>query len=355
VAKVWTKKGSLERNWINLANVADGGTQTTQFKTVLTRQTNLMLNATFTGDEIRKGLAYAISLKVPGEPIFTSQSKDKFAMPELNGSISNGFKDIIVEFLEQNKPFFEAMKNAIEQSRKKDSTELLMKSLTAKTKSTGLSDVTKKYKGCSSNTNIELFLCEGDSAAGGLSISKSPVDQATFAMRGKVKNVVNLDMAEVLKNEELKALISLLGTETEALAKYKAIVLAADRDPDGDNIINLALGFLCTFYPRLLIEGRIFIPALPLYSAMNDKGERKFFKTEEETKQLAKSWHISYLKGLGELDPADLAVFTTNKKTRTLIPVEVPEEDFEEFVAAIQFALSKSNEQVAHRREFLIL
>lgn len=355
LALVYTKQRAIEKSFINLSETVDHGTHVSTFKTAWTREINKILDYSFTGEEIRRNLCFILSVKSVMEPVFKSQSKDCLNMPDISKPLSQEISKGIIQLVEQNRSFFEAMKNAIEQSRKKDSTALLMKTLTAKTKSTGLSDVTAKYKGCTSSTGVELFICEGDSAAGGLNLTKSSVDQATYAARGKVKNVMGQDLETILQNEELKGLIKVLGTEKEALAKYKAIVLAADRDPDGDAIINLMLGFLCTFYPGLLTQGRVFIPELPLYSAMNDKGEKKFFNTEEETRKLPKSWHISYLKGLGEVDPADLGNFTTNRKTRKLIPVEVHEEDLEEFSAALEFALSKDKEQIAHRREFLIM
>jgi len=354
-AFVWSKKTSLEQAYVNLIPTCDGGTHVTALKATLTREINKRFNCDLKGDEIRRGLSFILSVKMIEEPKFKGQSKDALNMPTANAPLSALMREEIVEILEREKKFFEKLVAMIEELRKKSNVEQILKKLTSgKKKEKALSDVTKKYKGCSNETDIELFLTEGDSAAGGLHLTKSPINQAVYALRGKILNTFNKDLEEVLMNEEIKSLIEILGSEREALKKFSKVVLTADADVDGKSITVLALGFIAKFYPRLLTEGRIHVPVLPLYSAMSPKGEKKFFMTEEELSKVPKSWDISYLKGLGEMNPAELGLFTVKEKSRTLIKIDVTEENFEEFYGTLELALSKEAESVSMRRELLI-
>lgn len=353
-AMVWTKKHNLEQTYMNLIPTSDGGTHLTAAKTTLTKSANKLLNYSWTGEELRRGWVIILSVKSAEEVVFKGQDKSAVNMPVINAPLSALIRVEFERLIEKNRAFFEKFKDMTENMRKKDNTEALLKELTSKPKRSALSDVTTKYHGCSATTGIEIFLTEGQSAGGGIKNSKSHINQAVYALRGKILNVFDEDLETVLKNAEIKGLIEILGSEEEALKKFTKIILAADKDPDGMAIVNLILGFFAKFYPRIIIEGKLYLPKLPLYSAINDKGEKKFFETQEEIAKLPKSWDISYLKGLGEMEPIELAKFTTDTKTRELQLIQVQEESFEEFVGTLAFALSKEKEQVANRREFLI-
>ena len=111
-------------------------------------------------------------------------------------------------------------------------------------------------------------------------------------------NCFSKELEEVIKNDEIQEIISILGDSRTAMKKFKKIVIAADADHDGAQIVNLTLGFLATFYKELFFKGLIYVPVLPKYIARKD-AEVKFMFTEEEKNQVSKSWDISYLKGLG--------------------------------------------------------
>lgn len=119
-------------------------------------------------------------------------------------------------------------------------------------------------------------------------------------------------------------------------------------------IVILLLGFFATFYRDMLLKGKIYFPKLPKYLAVNAKAERKFIYTQAEKDALSGKWDVSLIKGLGQMSPQELAIFTTNKSSRNLVPVQVDEDSFEDFYSSLEVALSKDKESVGIRREMLI-
>lgn len=353
-AMVWTKNKNLEQTYMNLIPTRDGGTHLTAAKTTLTKSTNKLLNYSWTGEELRRGWVIILSVKCLEEVVFKGQDKSAVNMPSINAPLSALIREEFERLIEINRPFFEKFKEMTEKIRKRDNTDSLLKELTSKPKKSSLSDLTKKYKGCSAQTGIELFLAEGDSAGGGIAMSKSPINQAVFYLRGKPLNTFGADMEKILKNEEIKKIIELLGSEDHALKTYDKIILATDKDTDGGAIVNLMLGFFATFYPELIIQGKIYVPDMPLYVATSPSGEQKFFSDEKVVETIPKKWVISRFKGLGQMDPKLLSQFTTDTKTRKLDVVQVAREDYEDFVGALSLALSKEEEQLTARRELFV-
>lgn len=354
LAMAYSSVGEEYHSFVNTIPTIDGGTHLTAFKTTFTRVFNQVHGTGFSGTEMRRGLKTFISIAIDQEAQFSSQNKDKLDMPGISTALNEGYKEAFAIIFAD--PFFKKLVKIIERIQKRDKTDSLMNSLVQKSQQStnAISDVSDKYKGCSNTTGIELFLAEGLSAGGGLALSKSNIDQAVYSLRGKVYNTFSKDMDKVLQNAEIKGLIQLLGKESTAKKKFDKIILAADADFDGESIIVLLLGFFATFYPSLLTEGKIYLPELPKYTATNSKGERKFLKDDKEKSALTGKWDIGYLKGLGESSPQELALFTTNKKTRKLHKIEVDEDGFEEFYQALELALGKQKEDVAARREILI-
>lgn len=353
-AMVWTKKTNLEQTYMNLIPTSNGGTHLTAAKTTLTKSANKLLNYTWTGEELRRGWVIILSVKSVEEVVFKGQDKSSVNMPSINAPLSALIREEFERLIEQNRAFFEKFKDMTEKIRKRDNTESLLKELVSKPKKNSLSDLTKKYKGCSAQTGIELFLAEGDSAGGGIAMSKSPINQAVFYLRGKPLNTFETDLEKVLKNEEIKKIIELLGSEENALKVYDKVILATDKDTDGAAIVNLMLGFFATFYPQLILKGKIYVPDMPLYVATSPSGEQKFFSDDKLVETFSKNWVISRFKGLGQMDPKLLSQFTTDTKTRKLDVVKVDPEDFESFTGALALALSKEKEQLNARRELFV-
>jgi topoisomerase-4 subunit B len=355
-ALVWTKKTGFDRMYTNLIHNAEGGTHLTALKTTVTREFNKFFNTTFSGEEIRRGLCVIMSISVPGEIQFTGQNKEKLNMPELNAPISGILKDEIKNIFSSAPKEFETIVKLLTKINSAADVDKIMKTITAsaKKKSSSLFDVSPKYKGCSSETNIELFLAEGLSAAGGLTLTRNAVNQAIYALKGKPLNSFSKELAEVLQNEEIQELIRILGDAKDAQKRFDKIILAADADYDGSQIVNLLLGFFAQFYPNLIKSGKVYIPVLPKYMASSQKGEIKFAMDDEEKKKIPSSWDISFLKGLGEMFPAQLAKFTTDTKTRKLLQIKVDENEWGEFYEALKLALGKEKEDMQGRREMFV-
>jgi len=356
VAMVWTKRENFEKAYTNMIYNSQGGTHTTALKATITREFNKFFETSFGGEEIRRGLCFIISLSMAEIPVFSGQSKERLNHSSINGNLSGLFKDEIKSIFNSAPKEFEAIVKLLTKLNDATDVDKLMKNITAasKKKSSSLFNVSTKFKGCSSDRDIEIFLTEGESASGGLSLTRNPVNQSTYALRGKPLNTFSKELVDILKNEEIQDLIKILGEPKDAIKKFDKIILAADADVDGTQIINLLLGFFAKFYKVLLLEGKIYIPTLPMYMASSPKGEVKFLMNDEEKKKIPSTWDISYLKGLGELSPSELDNFTTNRKTRKLKQVKLTEETYEEFYESLKLALSKAEEDLAMRREMFI-
>lgn len=175
-------------------------------------------------------------------------------------------------------------------------------------------------------TDTELFIVEGDSAAGGLVKERDRKSQAILPLKGKVLNVsASNDFKRILKNKELKALINCIGVGLRDLEdtdrrRYDRIIIFSDADPDGQQIASLLIGAFGYLFPKLLKEGYVYMLKNPLYS----QGGKFIY----EEKDLNRKKPFDRFKGLGELDPDQLAEIALNKDKRTLIQLKI-EEDYE--------------------------
>jgi len=355
-ALCFVKHSGFEDSFANLVETSQGGTHLTAFRTSLTSQFNKAFGTAFAGEAIRKHVALVMKVEAKHSLDFSGQSKERLTDTLVKTLVSPHITAELKNLFSLAKSEITIVKNLLEKVEKASDVDKIFKQLANSRSSTpnGLDGLSKKYKGCSQNTGLEIFLTEGQSAGNSLVLIRNPLNQAILSLRGKVRNVFDLDREQALKNEEVQILIQILGEPASALKKYDKVILAADGDYDGLQIIVLLLGFLAMFYKPLFTEGRIFIPELPKYMASDPNGKFKFFSTEEEKAKIPKSSHITYLKGLGELPPKQLATFITNPKTRTLNQVSVEEDEWDDFFESLKLALSKEKEQATGRREMFI-
>jgi len=185
-----------------------------------------------------------------------------------------------------------------------------------------------KLRDCTSNKG-ELFICEGDSAGGGLIECRNPKLHAVFPLKGKIPCAAA--SKDILKNKEISELIRAIGTGVGtsfdiSKLRYEKIVCCTDADADGDHIAALLILAFALLVPEIIKQGHFYVAKTPLY-AINDKKTFLPLWTEEElTKAKAENRRILRCKGLGELNPNQLQTFTTNEKTRSLINVQFPDD-----------------------------
>ena len=355
-AMAWTSGSNVEYSYVNLIPTKDGGTHVSSFKTALTREWNQFFETSFKGDDIRQGFFLVLSVKMEDEPQFSGQSKEKLNMPEVNASISQLVSQQLFGLFDRHRKFFVDYNRALEKQRQRQEIAKLMKGITSESKKGAgnpFANLSDKYKGCTNKKDIELFIVEGDSAMGGINLTKSANNQAVYAVRGKVFNVFDKSLEQSIHNNEIRELVKILGEEEDALKNFDKIIIASDADEDGAQIFLLILGFLATFYPGLITAGRVYRLITPRYIASNDKGFEVCYEDDDEwvSKQKKDGNDVTYLKGLGQIRMTIMEEFV-NPKTRKLMLVS-PEE-WEEFYDTLEIALSGGSHVMKQRKELLL-
>jgi len=181
-----------------------------------------------------------------------------------------------------------------------------------------------KLRDCTSNRG-ELFICEGDSAGGGLIACRNPKQHAVFPLKGKIPSAATTK--DILANKEISELMKALGTGVNndfdiSRLRYQKVVIFTDADADGDHIAALLILVFSMLTPELIKQGHIYYGKTPLY-AINDKKLFKPLWSEDELNEARKlNKKIIRCKGLGEFNPSQLKTFTTLNESRKLIPVE---------------------------------
>jgi DNA gyrase subunit B len=268
----------------NNINNHDGGTHASGFKTALTGTINRYAEAKGwlkesrpSGDDLREGLVAVVSVKLP-EPSFESQTKDKLLNVEIESFVMSAVNEKLASFLEENpkeaKIIFEkgmmaaeareAARKARELTRRKNSLE--GNSLPGK-----LADCRSK-----SNEDTELFLVEGDSAGGSAKQGRDSNVQAILALRGKLLNVEKANLVKMLGHEEIRTIISALGTGIRddfnlEKRRYGRVIIMTDADVDGSHIRTLLLTFFFRHMAELIRAGRIYVAQPPLYMVTRKK------------------------------------------------------------------------------------
>ncbi|MGD0354278.1 MAG: DNA topoisomerase (ATP-hydrolyzing) subunit B [Dehalococcoidia bacterium] len=326
----------------NCVNTREGGTHMTGFRAALTRvlndyaRKNKFLkdnDANLTGDDIRDGLTAVVSVKV-GSPQFEGQTKAKLGNPEVKGQVESVASDGLNEYLEKHPDEGKSIIDKCLLAAK--AREAARKARDLILKKTGLEFGTLpgKLADCSSNNpkECELYLVEGDSAGGSAKQGRDRNFQAILPLRGKILNVEKAAKDKIFDHEEIRALITALGTgigDAFELGKlrYHQIIIMTDADVDGAHIRTLLLTFFYRNMADLIQNGHLFIAQPPLYRLAAGKQQYWVYSDMEKDAKLASlkasKVDIQRYKGLGEMSPEQLWDTTMNPATRTLLKVQV--------------------------------
>ncbi len=351
----------------NNINTHEGGTHLSGFKGALTRVLNdygrrnkLFGSADFSlsGEDCREGITAVISCKIPN-PQFEGQTKTKLGNSEVRGIVESITYERLCEFFEETPTIARTiLDKAITASRAREAARKAREL----TRRKGLLESTAlpgKLADCSCRdpSKAEIYLVEGDSAGGSAKQARDKEFQAILPLRGKILNVEKARMDKILKNNEILALITAIGTgigeefEIEN-TRYHKIILMTDADVDGEHIRTLLLTFFFRYMRPLIEEGYLYIAQPPLYKLSRGKTV-EYAYTERERQQKTQEMGgtgigIQRYKGLGEMNPQQLWETTMDPENRLTVQVTV-----DDAVEADELFTTLMGEKVEPRREFI--
>jgi DNA gyrase subunit B len=362
--------------FVNNINTHEGGSHLTGFKSALTRSINDYARKSglfkkgglegLSGDDVREGLTCVISVKV-AEPQFEGQTKTKLGNSEVKGAVESVVNEKLTEFLDEHPGVGRAIiEKAISAARAREAARKA-RDLTRKKSALETGVLPGKLADCSSsNPEIgELYIVEGDSAGGSAKQGRKREFQAILPLKGKILNVEKARFDKVLSNDEIRAIITAIGTgigEDEfslTNARYHKIIIMTDADVDGSHIRTLLLTFFFRQMRQLIDAGFIYIAQPPLYLVKKGKQEQYAYSDRERDDLLARfrggdeskgdrGIHVQRYKGLGEMNPEQLWKTTMDPDTRTLLQVSM-----EDAVEADAIFTRLMGEEVEPRRQFI--
>jgi DNA gyrase subunit B len=344
----------------------EGGSHLTGFRSALTaalnryaRKANLLKESdpNLTGEDVREGLTAVISVKLL-EPQFEGQTKSKLGNAEVQGQVSAVLADALGQYLDENPAEGRRIiEKSLTAARAREAARKA-RDLVQRKSFLESSTLPGKLADCSERdpSKCELFIVEGDSAGGTAKSGRDRRTQAILPLRGKILNVEKARLDKVLTSEEIRNLITALGTgigdrfEYDKL-RYHRVVAMTDADVDGSHIRTLLLTFFYRYFPELIERGHVYMAQPPLYKLSKGKQTRWVYSDDErdrEIKRMGGKVEVGRFKGLGEMNAEQLWETTMNPETRTLLKVEI------EDAAAVNDIFEKlMGSDVEPRRKFI--
>jgi DNA gyrase subunit B len=358
----------------NTINTHEGGTHEEGFRAALTTVVNKYAkdkkllkekDANLTGDDIREGLAAVISVKV-SEPQFEGQTKTKLGNTEVKSFVQKICNEQLSHWFEANPAEAKTVVNKAVSSAQARIAARKARELVRRKSATDIGGLPGKLADCRSTDprKSELYVVEGDSAGGSAKSGRDSMFQAILPLRGKIINVEKARIDRVLKNTEVQAIITALGTGIHdefdlAKLRYHKIVLMADADVDGQHISTLLLTLLFRFMKPLVENGHIFLAQPPLYKLKWQRSDPEFAYSDRERdgllevglkagKKINKEDGIQRYKGLGEMDAKELWETTMDPSVRVLRQITL-----DDAAAADELFSILMGEDVEARRSFI--
>jgi DNA gyrase subunit B len=359
--------GDSMYTFANNINTVDGGTHLTGFRSALTRtlndyarKANLLKEGdqNLTGDDVREGLTAIVSVKLE-EPQFESQTKAKLGNAEIKTQVEAVFTEAFSAFLEEHPREGKAIvQKCLTTARAREAARqardlVIRKSALESTSLPGkLADCSEK-----DSDKAELYIVEGDSAGGSAKQGRDRKFQAILPLRGKIMNVEKTRLDKMLQNEEIRAMITAIGTgvgdgfDLKNL-RYNRVIIMTDADVDGAHIRTLLLTFFFRYMEGLIEHGHLYIAQPPLYRLKAGKTEAYVFDDKElealKKKNKSDKFELSRYKGLGEMNPEQLWETTMNPANRTILQVNL--EDAAEADRTFEMLMGS---EVAPRKRFI--
>jgi DNA gyrase subunit B len=357
-----------EFSFANTINTIDGGAHLTGIRSALTRVLNDYArrqkylkddDQNLTGDDVREGIVAVVSVKLP-EPQFEGQTKTRLGNAEVKTHVESAVAEGLLQYLEEHpSDARRIIEKGIMASRAREAARKARDLVVRK----GLLDGTMlpgKLADCSERDpeQCELYLVEGISAGGTAKTGRDRRFQAILPLRGKILNVEKARMEKMLAHEEIRALITALGTgfgESMDMGKlrYHRVIIMADADVDGSHIRTLLLTFFFRYMRELIDAGYLYIAQPPLYRIQVGRQHTWIYTDPERDQFLARlkdgqKANIQRYKGLGEMNPEQLWETTMDPERRTMLKVSI-----EDAMKAEEIFSTLMGDEVAPRKKWI--
>jgi len=355
-------------SFVNNINTVEGGTHLIGFRAALTRTINnyaeregltkSLKEVTLGGDDVREGLTAVVSVKLH-DPQFEGQTKAKLGNTEAKGAVESVVGEGLRTYFEEHPSIARKIVEKCIQTARAREAARKARDLARRKSILDSGSLPGKLADCqlTDPAQCEIYLVEGDSAGGSAKMGRDRRYQAILPLKGKILNVEKASLDKMLSNEEIRTIITALGTgiheEFDAdKARYHRIILMTDADVDGAHIRTLLLTFFFRHMRPLIERGYIYIAAPPLYRVAKGKDVRYAYNDAERDKALddfgRKGVHLQRYKGLGEMNPDQLWQTTMDPEHRTTYKVTL-----DDFVEADRMFTILMGDQVEPRRKFI--
>ncbi len=369
VALQWMKNAYTETvlSFANNINTHEGGTHEEGFRKALTRALNEFARDkgilkekedNLTGEDVREGLTAIVSVKVR-QPQFEGQTKTKLGNTEVRGYVERTLNRVLPEWLERHPGEARAIAEKSITAARARMAARKARELTRRKSMLESGSLPGKLADCSSRDadESELFIVEGDSAAGPAKQGRDSRIQAVLPIRGKIINVEKARLTKALQNAEIQALITAIGTGIGedfdlTKARYHKVVMLTDADVDGAHIRTLLLTFFFRHMKPLIEAGFVYIAQPPLYRVKQGKnvtymdGDAELAAYREEIGN--KRIDVARFKGLGEMNPSELWETAMDPERRRLLRV-----DIEDATQAEEVFSALMGDDVSARKTFI--
>ena len=355
-------------SFVNNIPTSEGGMHETGFRSGLTKSLNDYArdknylkdkDDNLTGDDFKEGLTAILSIKMQNVQ-FEGQTKGKLGNPEARPAVE-GVTISELSVLMKDKKLGKVFDKIIEKAMNAAKVRLAAKKakeIARAAKSIESQNLVGKLAACSGRKaeQNELFIVEGDSAGGSAKQARIRQFQAILPLRGKPLNVEKKKLDQILQNEEIRTIISALGTgigpefDMESL-KYHKVIILSDADVDGSHIRILLLTFFFRYMRDLINEGHVFIGMPPLYKVHKGNVEEYAYddkELQEKIDKVGRGYQIQRYKGLGEMDPAQLWETTMDPEKRNLMQVTI-----EDATEADRLITILMGDEVSARKQYI--
>jgi len=355
-------------SYVNNIPTGEGGMHETGFRSGITRtlndyarERNILKEKddNLLGDDFKEGLTAILSIKMQNVQ-FEGQTKTKLGNPEARPAVEYVTVNEL-ETLMKNKKLGKVFDTVINKALSAAKVRLAAKKakeVARATKSIEAQNLVGKLAACSGRKPElnELFIVEGDSAGGSAKQARVRQYQAILPLRGKPLNVEKKKLDQILQNEEIRTIISALGTgigsefDLDGL-KYHKIIILSDADQDGAHIRAILLTFFFRYMKELVSAGHVYIGMPPLYKVYKGNQEEYAYDDNELEKKIAKvgrGYSLQRYKGLGEMNPSQLWDTTLNPETRSLMRVTI-----EDAAEADRLITVLMGDEVSERKKYI--
>lgn len=360
--------GEQSLTFVNNIPTIGGGRHETGFRTALTKTLNTIgrskrylkvKDKNLDGADVREGLTVVLSVYL-AEPEFEGQTKEKLSNPEVSSVVDGICTPLFSTYFEKKAKLVDLIVKRAQRSARAKEVFKQSRQLNKSKTSLDFIGTTGKIARCSGKDPMknELFIVEGDSAGGSAKSGRDRSFQSIISLRGKPLNTQKARITDVMKNEEIRALISSIGAgigkEFDIEKRnYDKIVIMTDADVDGEHIRTLLILFFFKFMRPLLEQGKIYVALPPLYEVATTK-EKAFAYSDKERDLLIKKFGgvqkttIKRFKGLGEMDAPQLWDTTMDPERRVLLQLQLTDETTDEMILMLM------GDDVPPRRDFIM-